>query len=163
MALTVTQSISGRTRWLLSPFTVAYSLVRQDAPHVAERIIPQNFAAPVGPWTPAVKVAASGQMLFIAGCISVDANGNVVAPGDVTAQTHQVMQNFEAVVTAAGMSMTDVVKITNYLVDVRDYPAVAKVRQQYLREPYPASSMVQVSGLLYPGLLVEIEGIAIAS
>jgi 2-iminobutanoate/2-iminopropanoate deaminase len=129
---------------------------------VAERIMPQNFAAPIGPWTPAVKVAA-GQMLFIAGCISVDADGNVVAPGDVAAQTHQVMKNFEAVVTAAGMTMGDVVKITNYLVDVRDYPEVAKVRQQYLKEPYPASSMVQVAGLLYPGLLVEIEGIAVAS
>ena len=124
--------------------------------------MPRNFPVPVGPWTPAVKVPA-GEMLFIAGCIAVDENGVVVAPGDVAAQTHQVMKNFEAVVLAAGMTMADVVKITNYLVDVRDYPEVAKVRQQYLPEPYPASSMVQISGLLYPGLLVEIEGIAVAS
>jgi 2-iminobutanoate/2-iminopropanoate deaminase len=129
---------------------------------MAERIMPQNFAVPIGPWTPAVKVMA-GQMLFIAGCVSVDAEGNVIAPGDVAAQTHQVMKNFEAVVAAAGMTMAHVVKITNFLIDVRDYPEVARVRKQYLKEPYPASSMVQVSGLLYPGLLVEIEGIAVAS
>jgi len=129
---------------------------------MAERIMPPNFAAPAGPWTPAVKVPA-GEMLFIAGCISIDENGEVVGPGDVAAQTHQVMKNFAAAVEAAGMTMADVVKITNYLVDVRDYPEVAKVRQQYLSEPYPASTMVQVSGLLYPGLLVEIEGIAVAS
>jgi 2-iminobutanoate/2-iminopropanoate deaminase len=129
---------------------------------MAEHIMPPSFAVPAGPWTPAVKVTA-GQMLFIAGCVSLDADGNVVAPGDVAAQTHQVMKNFEAIVTAAGMVMSDVVKITNFLVDVRDYPEVAKVRRQYLPEPYPASSMVQVSGLLYPGLLVEIEGIAVAS
>ena len=52
--------------------------------------------------------------------------------------------------------------ITNFLLDVRDYPKMAEVRQQYLQEPYPASTMVQVSGFLHPGLLVEIEGIAVA-
>ncbi len=128
---------------------------------MAERIVPPNVAAPTGPWSPAVK-AQPGETLFIAGCVSVDEDGNVVAPGDIAAQTHQVMQNFQAVVEAAGMKMSDVVKITNYLVDVRDYPAMAAVRQQYLKEPYPASTMVEVTGFLYPGLLVEIEGIAIA-
>jgi 2-iminobutanoate/2-iminopropanoate deaminase len=56
------------------------------------------------------------------------------------------MRNFQAVVEAAGMTMADVVKITNYLIDVSDYPAMAEVRAQYLAEPYPASTMVQVSG-----------------
>ena len=129
---------------------------------MAERIMPPAFAAPTGPWSPGVK-AQPGELLFIAGCVSVDEDGNVVAPGDVAAQTHQLMKNFQAVVEAAGMTMSDVVKITNYLVDVRDYPAMAAVRQQYLQEPYPASTMVEVTGFLYPGLLVEIEGIAIAS
>jgi reactive intermediate/imine deaminase len=129
---------------------------------MAERIVPQNVAAPTGPWSPAVK-AQPGEMLFIAGCIAVDEEGRVVGAGDIAAQTHQVMKNFQAVVEAAGMTMSDVVKITNFLIDVRDYPVMAEVRQQYLRDPYPASTMVQVSGFLYPGLLVEIEGIAVAS
>jgi 2-iminobutanoate/2-iminopropanoate deaminase len=138
--------------------------LRTDARTVAsmaERIVPPHFAAPTGPWSPAVK-ARPGETLFIAGCVSVDVNGKVVALGDITGQPHQVMKNFQAVVEAAGMTMADVVKITNYLVDVRDYPAMAAVRQQYLKEPYPASTMVEVTGFLYPGLLVEIEGIAIA-
>jgi 2-iminobutanoate/2-iminopropanoate deaminase len=127
---------------------------------MAERIVPPDFAAPTGPWSSGVK-AQPGEILFIAGCVSVDEDGNVVAPGDIAAQTHQVMKNFQAVVEAAGMAMSDVVKITNYLVDVRDYPAMAAVRRQYLQEPYPASTMVEVTGFLYQGLLVEIEGIAI--
>jgi 2-iminobutanoate/2-iminopropanoate deaminase len=129
---------------------------------MAERILPPRFAAPAGPWSPAVKTRP-GELLFIAGCVSIDENSNVVAPGDIVAQTHQVMKNFLAVVEAAGMTMGDVVKITNFLIDVRDYPQMAEVRQQYLQEPYPASTMVQVSGFLYPGLLVEIEGIAVAA
>jgi 2-iminobutanoate/2-iminopropanoate deaminase len=128
---------------------------------IAERVLPPNFAAPTGPWSPGVK-AQPGEILFIAGCVSIDEDGNVVAPGDIAAQTHQLMKNFQAVVKTAGMEMSDVVKITNYLVDVRDYPAMAAVRKLYLREPFPASTMVEVTGFLYPGLLVEIEGIAIA-
>jgi len=124
------------------------------------RITPEGVAAPAGPWSPGVK-AAPGEILFIAGCVALDADGNVVGRGDIAAQTHQTMKNFQAVVHAAGMEMSDVAKITNYLIDVRDYAAMAEVRVQYLAEPYPASSMVQVTSLLYPGLLVEIEGIAV--
>jgi reactive intermediate/imine deaminase len=126
-----------------------------------ERIVPAGAAAPAGPWSPGVK-AAAGELLFVAGCVSVDSEGRVVGAGDIVAQTHQTMRNFQAVVEAAGLRMSDVVKITNYLIDVRDYDAMASVRREYLEEPYPASTMVQVSGLLYPGLLFEIEGIAVS-
>jgi 2-iminobutanoate/2-iminopropanoate deaminase len=127
-----------------------------------ERINPKGVPAPTGPWSPGVKVEP-GATLFIAGCVALDADGQIVGVGDIVAQTHQVMRNFQAVVEAAGMRMSDVVKITNYLVDARYYPAMADVRQQYLAEPYPASTMVQVTGLLYPELLVEIDGIAVAA
>jgi 2-iminobutanoate/2-iminopropanoate deaminase len=125
-----------------------------------ERIAPSGLAGPTGPWSQGMK-ARSDEILFISGCVSLDADGNVVGRGDIVAQTHQTMRNFQAVVQAAGMEMSEVVKITNYLLDVRDYPAMAEVRAQYLAEPYPASTMVQVASLLYPGLLVEIEGIAV--
>jgi reactive intermediate/imine deaminase len=127
---------------------------------MGEPILPSNFPVPTGPWSPGVR-AGAGETLYIAGCIALDVAGTVVGAGDIAAQTHQVMQNFQAVVEAAGMTMGDVVKITNFLIDVRDYAAMAEVRQQYLQEPYPASTMVQVSSFLYPGLLVEIEGIAV--
>ncbi len=129
---------------------------------MSERIMPADFAEPAGPWSPGVKTPP-GTTLFIAGCVAIDDHGDVVGTDDIRAQTHQVMKNFQAVVETAGMTMADVVKITNYLIDVSDYPAMAEVRSQYLREPYPASTMVEVAGLLYPGLLVEIEGIAVAS
>jgi 2-iminobutanoate/2-iminopropanoate deaminase len=126
-----------------------------------ERISTSSAAAPTGPWSQGVK-AGPGETLFIAGCIAVDAGGQVVGAGDVAVQTHQVMRNFQAVVEAAGMTMRDVVKITNYLVDISLYPQMAEVRAQYLPEPFPASTLVEVSALLYPELLVEIEGIAVA-
>jgi 2-iminobutanoate/2-iminopropanoate deaminase len=129
---------------------------------VAERIRPAQMAKPSGPWAPGVRVEA-GRTLYVAGCIALDEHGQIVGAGDIRAQTHQVMRNFQGVVEAAGMTMRDVVKITNYLVDVADYEAMAEVRATYLREPYPASTMVEVTGLLYPELLVEIEGIAVAS
>jgi 2-iminobutanoate/2-iminopropanoate deaminase len=129
---------------------------------MAERIAPTHMAKPSGPWAPGVKVA-SGRTLYVAGCIALDERGGIVGAGDIRAQTHQVMRNFQEVVQAAGMTMRDVVKITNYLIDVADYEAMAEVRATYLEEPYPASTMVQVTGLLYPELLVEIEGIAVAS
>jgi 2-iminobutanoate/2-iminopropanoate deaminase len=52
-------------------------------------------------------------------------------------------------------------KITNYVLDIEDYPKVAPVRAGYLTEPFPASAMVEVSALLYPELLIEIEAIAV--
>lgn len=127
-----------------------------------ERVTTDKVAQPAGPWSMGV-MAKPGELLFIAGSVALDEKGNLVGPGDIETQTHQVMRNFQAVVEAAGMRMSDVVKITTFMVDVTRYEAMARVRAQYLTEPYPASTLVEVTNLLYPGLLVEIEGIAVRS
>jgi enamine deaminase RidA (YjgF/YER057c/UK114 family) len=62
---------------------------------------------------------------------------------------------------AAGATFADVMKITNYVTDVTEYGKIAPVREEYLKEPYPASSMVEVKGLMLPELMIEIEAIAL--
>jgi 2-iminobutanoate/2-iminopropanoate deaminase len=70
------------------------------------------------------------------------------------------MLNLKACLEAAGASFSDVVKITNYVVNASHYPVIAPIRAEFLKEPFPASTLVEVKGLLYPGLLIEIEAIA---
>lgn len=121
---------------------------------------PTNLAAPLGPYSYAVKVAG-GELLFISGCVALDENGALVGKGDVAAQSEQAMKNMKTVIEAAGGTLGDVVKITNYLRDAREFPKLAQVRSRYLIQPYPASTMVEVSRLIHEDMLVEIEAIAV--
>ncbi|MFQ5878642.1 MAG: RidA family protein [Dehalococcoidia bacterium] len=119
-----------------------------------------KLAQPVGPYALGVKVKG-GTLLFISGCVAFDRDGNIVGQGDIGAQCRQALANMKAVLEAAGATFANVVKITNYVTNAQDYPKMAPVRAEYLREPYPASTLVEVRSLLYPELLVEIEAIAV--
>lgn len=116
--------------------------------------------APVGPYNQAI--AASGQMLFVAGQIALDPNtGEIVGTGDVTRQTEQVMANLEAILTAAGARFQDVVKTTVFLADMNDFAAMNAVYARYFEEETaPARACVQVSRLP-KDVLVEIDCIAV--
>ena len=121
---------------------------------------PDGLAPPLGPYVHAVKVAP-GPLVFVSGCIALDERGHLVGPGDIAAQTRRAMENVQACLEAAGATLQDVVKITNYVLDAREYPKIAPVRAEFLKEPFPASSMVEVKGFMFPGLLIEIEAIAV--
>ena len=109
--------------------------------------------AAVGPYSQAI---ASGNLLFCAGQIPLDpVSGNLV-PGDVTAQTERVCQNIRAVLSANGMSFSDVVKTTVYLLTMDDFAAMNAVYAKHFPEPFPARSTVAVAGLP-KGARVEIE------
>ncbi|MGL4621419.1 MAG: RidA family protein [Chroococcidiopsis sp.] len=114
---------------------------------------------PVGPYNQAI--AASGQMVFVAGQIPLDPqSGEIIGTGDVTAQTKQVMANLEAILAAAGAKFQDVVKTTVFLKDMNDFAAMNGVYAQYFDETNaPARACVQVSRLP-KDVLVEIECIA---
>jgi len=115
--------------------------------------------APVGPYNQAI--AASGQMIFLAGQIPLDSStGEIVGAGDVTKQTEQVMANLEAILTAAGAKFQDVVKTTVFLADMNDFAAMNGVYARYFQEETaPARACVQVSRLP-KDVLVEIDCIA---
>ncbi len=111
-------------------------------------------------FSPATRV---GNMVFSSGQVAADTNGNVVGEGDAGAQSEQVFNNIEAALIAAGADMSDVTKITAFLVNSEDYPAYAAARAKAFNAPGPASSTVFISGLVSPAYLVEVEAIAVIS
>ena len=111
-------------------------------------------------FSPATRV---GKMVFSSGQVAADTNGNVVGEGDAGAQSEQVFNNIEAALIAAGAAMSDVTKITAFLVNSEDYPAYAAARAKAFNAPGPASSTVFISGLVSPAYLVEVEAIAVIS
>lgn len=118
--------------------------------------------APVGPYNQAI--AASGEMLFIAGQIPLDPqSATIVGEGDIQAQTKQVMTNIEAVLTEAGTNWSNVVKTSVFLSDLANFAAMNEVYAKYFDEATaPARACVEVSRLPKE-VLVEIECIALLS
>ena len=93
----------------------------------------------------------------------MDAGGDVVGEGDAKAQTEKVLENVSLVLQEAGGTLDDVVKVTVFITDMAMYDEVHEVRRRFFGEPYPASSMVEVSALIDPQLLVEVEAVAVIS
>ena len=105
--------------------------------------------------------APAGRTIYVSGQVSMDAAGNVVGEGDVKLQTQTVLEHVKTVVEEAGGGMDDIVKVTVFIRDMRLYDEIHEVRRRYFEEPYPASSMVEVSALIDPRLLIEIEAVAV--
>ncbi len=120
----------------------------------------ENAPAPVGPYNQAI--AASGQMIFVAGQIAIDPRiGDIVYTDDVAKQTEQVMAHLEAILSAAGAKFENVVKTTVFLKDMNDFAAVNAVYAKYFdAETAPARACVEVSRLP-KDVLVEIDCIAV--
>lgn len=114
--------------------------------------------APIGPYSQAVK---AGNMLFISGQVAINpATGNVEAT-DVQGEAHQVMKNLGAILQAAGMDFSQVVKTTIFLSDMSLFATVNEVYAQYLQGGYPARETVAVKGLP-KNVNVEISMIAVS-
>jgi 2-iminobutanoate/2-iminopropanoate deaminase len=105
--------------------------------------------------------APGGRTIYVSGQVSLDAGGNVVGEGDIKLQTETVLEHVKTVLEEAGGGMQDVVKVTVFITDMGLYDEIHEVRRRYFEEPYPASSMVEVSALIDPRLLIEIEAIAV--
>ncbi len=105
--------------------------------------------------------APAGRTVYVSGQVAMDAEGAVVGEGDAKAQTEKVLENVSVVLEEAGGSLDDIVKVTVFITDMGMYDEVHEVRRRYFGEPYPASSMVEVSALIDPRLLVEVEAVAV--
>lgn len=116
-----------------------------------------GLAEPISHYADAV---VAGDTLYVSGIVPVDETGAVVAGEDVVAQARRVFATMERVLAAAGATAADVVKVTVYLLDVDDRPAINPVRQAFFGDVRPASTLVEVSRLAVPGALLEIEAIA---
>ena len=120
----------------------------------------EQAPAPVGPYNQAI--AASGQLVFVAGQIALDPQtGAIVGEGDVVRQTEQVMANLEAILKEAGATFADVVRTTVFLADMNDFAAVNGIYARHFDEATaPARACVQVARLP-KDVRVEIDCIAV--
>jgi 2-iminobutanoate/2-iminopropanoate deaminase len=105
--------------------------------------------------------APSGRTVYVSGMVSMDEAGDVVGEGDIRLQTETVLKNVRTALEQAGGSLADVVKVTVFIRDMGLYDEIHEVRRRFFDPPYPASSMVEVSALIDPRLLIEIEAVAV--
>ena len=123
---------------------------------------------PPGIWSPGPRafsqgvVAGEGVTLYITGQVAWDENDKVVGVGDVAAQTAKTFENIKVIVEAAGGTLEDIVALTIYFLDRAHLPSIQEVRRQYIKPSgAPASTAIQVAGLVIPELLVEITPVAL--
>ena len=129
-------------------------------PVTANFINPEAMHQPTG-YTHVVEVTA-GRPVYIAGQVALDRSGAIVGPGDIRTQARQVFDNLQAGLQAVGAGFEQVVKLTFYLVDATQMPAVREVRDRYVDTARPpASTAVEVRRLVRDDLLVEVEAVAI--
>ena len=118
-----------------------------------------------GVWDPptysqAVKVTGGETILYIAGQVAYDDNGNAAHAGDFKAQARAALQAVKAQVEAGGGTMANIVKVNTYLTDIRHRADYATIREEFFGRKMPASTLVAVSALAQPEFLIEIDVLA---
>ena len=130
---------------------------------MAEPIVPKSFGPPLGMYSHGM--IARGELVVVAGQVGLTAEGRV--PGDdVGSQTKQALENVRTVVEAAGCTMRDVVRLQTFLTRAEDIAGFMKARQEvfpgyFPDKVYPPNTLLVVSRLVRPELLVEIEAMAV--
>jgi enamine deaminase RidA (YjgF/YER057c/UK114 family) len=132
-------------------------------PKLAQPINPPTLPRPAGyahGWQ-----VEGGKTVYIAGQVALDKDGTVVGKGDMVAQFRQVCENLRAVVTAQAGQMSDIVKLTIYVLSKTEYKSrgrdIGAVYREYFGRHYPAMTLVEVRGLYDDDCLIEIEGVAV--
>jgi enamine deaminase RidA (YjgF/YER057c/UK114 family) len=110
-------------------------------------------------------ITDGGRLLFLAGQDASDAEGQIVAPGDLLAQFEQVLRNLQTVVEAGGGTMQDIVKLTAFVADRDAYRAqlkpLGRIFRTFFGDYYPAMALFEVSNFFQDDALIEIEGLAV--
>lgn len=127
-----------------------------------EQLNPASWQEKFG-YTQGCLVDEAQRLLFVAGQIAMDEDGQLVGEGDFEVQTRQVFTNMGRVLELAGMSFDDVVQVGVFMTDISQLRTYAQVRDEFVNTATPpASTAIGVNSLALPGLLVEVNAIAVS-
>lgn len=124
---------------------------------------PETLHKPFANYSHVIAVEGAKRMVFCAGQVSANVDGEVVGEGDFDAQKEQVMANLRDVLGAAGATFADVVKVTIYVVRQEDTPKARSLLAKYFEgcDPPTASTLCVLAGLANPKFLLEVEAVAV--
>ncbi len=123
---------------------------------------PGSFTPTIGAYSHGIEIALPGaKLIFVTGQIAMDAQGQVVAAGDATAQTEFIFENIQKILAEAGAGFDHVVKAQIFLTNMEDFAKVSAIRNKHFEKSKPVSTLVEVSRLAKEGCCVEIEVTAV--
>ena len=112
------------------------------------------------PWEPIAaysRAVKAGEFVAVSGTTAIDERGLVVGGGQMYVQARQALLNIRAALQRVGLSMQDVVRTRMFVTDISRFAEVARAHHEFFAEAPPASTMVEVKGLIHPAMLIEIE------
>ncbi|MGB9023937.1 MAG: RidA family protein [Candidatus Bathyarchaeia archaeon] len=129
---------------------------------IKEILNPKDVPRPLKPtFSQGVKVTDAKTLVFASGQVALDKDGNLVGKGDAYAQAMKLLENMTRVLNEAGATFDNVVQIKVYLKDMRDFEAIHRARAHYFLKEPPSSTLVQISQLVHPDMLVEMDAVAV--